>query len=238
MFAILLCTLLRAASATPPPLPDDGPPRIDGLHRTYVTPSTFVDGLRPSVPAEGLMAVVIVQPNAPSDTPAIREALASDPSIASVTEDAPQLVVRLHGAWRDLSGLMLADGRKLDEVAALGAVPRVRLPLPASSEAVPGRPLPAVPLQLPGSSTSPLRPPTPPADAPEAATGWDLRILNRHVGGLTKIEVEGVQIGEAAPLTTVTLRDVQPGLYRVVFHTPSGLLRSTMARPTQRTSEP
>lgn len=46
MLTTLLIGLLHAA----PPAPDEGPPRIEGLRTTWVTPSTWVPALRPGRP--------------------------------------------------------------------------------------------------------------------------------------------------------------------------------------------
>jgi hypothetical protein len=206
MLTTLLLTL--AAHGTPPPQPQPG--RIEGLHRTYVTPSTFVPALRPAQSLDRELAIVMVTVHDESAIAPIVELLQSQPDVANVDAQGPMLRVYLSGPWRDL-GLLALDPGTLAEAASLS---------------VGDRPLP---LRLPSSADQAVPTPVPTEDE---ATGWDLVLHNPHLGGLTRIAIGGLEIGEAKPQADITLHDVQPGLYDVAFRTHTGLER-TRAVATQ-----
>ena len=233
---LLLCSAWNTAVATPPPIPVQ-PPRILGLNRTFVTPSTFVDGLSPSVAGAGLAPRAVVHVTAIDLVDPVARALEAVAGVRAVTVlppdadgDAHAVIVDFDGEWRDLSAVKLPDGRTIPSVAPITGFPRLVVPLPSGGAPA----IPPFPVRLPGSSESALRGPPTPTEPPPNEPGWDLELFNRHVGGVSVVSVEGIAIGEALPYTLVVLRDVKPGLYEVTFQTPSGVVRTTRVRSVRR----
>jgi hypothetical protein len=201
--------LTAAALAVPPPLPQPGPPRIDGLEVTYVTPDAFVGALQPDG-AEQAKRPSFLQLTLRHDSPLTAEELAAHfaalPGVQAVV-DGVDVRLDLGSTEIDLDHHTVGD-RPLASLASWVVVPR---------------PLVRMPPHLPPTVRD---------------TGHDLVVTNPIVAGEVEVTVQGLRIGTALPDATVTLRDVRPGDYQVGFVTPTGHTETLTVSARARDEKP
>jgi len=199
----LLTWLLASALAlaTPPPLPDEGPPRIRGLTQLFVTPEAFVNGLMPIDPDNPQRPDPLYVLRVADDAPlTAEEVVAHLSTIEGVKVDLVDGEVRARAGDSSVdlpTHRVPADGEKIP-LAALGDLAIVPVPRPTMPN---GTQLPAPPLE---------------------PTGYDLQIHSPIIGLRVGLEVQGTVIGELAPYQVAILRDVRPGSYHVALLVPSG----------------
>lgn len=214
MLATWLLALALQAHATPPPLPSAGPPRIEGLQVTYVTPDTFVGALQPAgANPHATFQLLTLSDDAPVTADELATSLEGLDGVHAVVADG-QVRVDLGDSGLQLPAheIPVGDGtRRVDSLATLLTVPRpiVRMP-----------------------NGVPVPPPM------VTSTGFDLVLHNPITTGEVVVEVQGARIGTMHPDGVATLRDVRPGLYEVVFHVDTGHAETMAVAAVRREPAP